>query len=110
MKDKRTPRHYNGQKVTTHQLSKIMPIVLEQIAEVFHDRPDLILAAWPDVIGPRLSVMTRAISFIDGVLTVKVNNSTLYSLLSKNDQPKVLKALRSKFPKIQIKTILFMIG
>lgn len=107
----RTPRYYNGQKSTTHQLSEVMPMILDQIAETFQDRPDLILAAWPDVIGPRLAVMTQAVSFIDGVLTVKVRNSTLNELLrSQNDKKKILEALRSKFPKIEIKTILFRIG
>lgn len=87
-----------------------MPAVLGKITETFIDRPDLIFASWPDIIGERLAPMTEAVSFIDGVLTVKVKNSTLYSLLSKNDKPKLVQALKAKFPKIPIKTILFRIG
>lgn len=87
-----------------------MPAVLSRISETFSDRPDLILAAWDEIIGERLAPMTKAVSFVDGVLTVKVKNSTLYSLLSNHDKPKLLEALRAKFPKIKIKTILFKIG
>ena len=107
---RRTPRNYDGPEVTTHRLHDLMPAVLSRISVTFADRPDLIMAAWPDVIGERLAPMTEAISFIDGVLTVKVKNSTLYSLLSKNDKPKLVHALKTRFPKIQIKTILFRIG
>jgi hypothetical protein len=107
---RRTPRNYDGSEVTTHRLHDLMPAVLAHISVTFADRPDLILAAWPDVIGERLAPMTEAVSFIEGVLTVKVKNSTLYSLLSKNDKPKLVQALKARFPKIQIKTILFRIG
>lgn len=107
---KRTPRNYDGAQVTTHQLSHVLPVVLEKINETFQDRPDLILAAWPDLIGPKLAPMTQAVSFAQGVLTVKVKNSTLYSLLSQREKPKLIKALQSKFPKINVKTILFRIG
>lgn len=107
---RRTPRNYDGSEITTHRLHDLMPEVLSRISTTFADRPDLILAAWPDVIGERLAPMTKAVSFIDGVLTVTVKNSTLYSLLSKNDKPKLVQALKMKFPKILIKTILFRIG
>lgn len=107
---KRTPKNYDGNKLTAHRISDVLPQVLEQITENFSDRPDLILASWPEVIGPKLASMTKAISFQDGVLTVLVRNSTLYSLLNQNDKPKILAILRNKFPKIVIKTVLFRIG
>lgn len=106
---RRLPRNYNGPAVTTHHLGDLMPSVLEKISESFADRPDLILAAWPDVIGPRLAPMTEAVSFVEGVLTVKVKNSTLYSLCHK-DRSKLEQSLRARFPKIKIKSILFRIG
>lgn len=107
---RRTPRFYNGIGVTTRHLNQLMPQVLEKISDKFSDRPDLILAAWPDLIGVRLSPMTQAVSFEEGVLTVKVKNSTLYSLLCQHERPKLVQALREKFPKVLIKTILFRIG
>lgn len=106
----RTPKNYDGTEVTTHRVSELLPIVLSQIGKVYYQRPDLILAVWPEVIGPKLSAMTQAVSFIDGILVVKVKNSTLHSLLSQNDKPRILNVLRQKFPNVLIKTIYFRIG
>lgn len=107
---KRTPRNYDGNKLTSHAMSDILPQVLEKITDLFSDRPDLILASWPDIIGSKLAPMTQAVSFNEGVLLVKVKNSTLHSLLNQNDKSKLLELLRKKFPKVIIKTILFRIG
>jgi hypothetical protein len=106
----RTPKNYDGTETTTHKVSDLLPAVLSQIGEIYQQRPDLILASWPEIIGPKLASMTQAVSFSDGVLVVKVKNSTLYSLLSQNDKPRILNILRQKFPSVQIKTILFRIG
>jgi Dna[CI] antecedent, DciA len=106
---RRTPKNYDGTGVTTHKVSDVLPIVLSQIGEAYHDRPDLILASWPDIIGPKLSVMTHAVSFCEGILTVKVKNSTLHRLLSRHDKPRILASLRQRFPKVYIQNIVFRI-
>lgn len=106
----RTPKNYNGTGLTTHHVSAILPIVLSKVGEVYSHRPDLIIATWPEIIGPQLASMTQAVSFLDGVLVVKVKNSTLHSLLSQHDKPRILSILRKKFPRLDIKTIVFRIG
>ncbi len=106
----RTPKHYDGTQVTTHRMTDLLPCVLAKIGEVYQQRADLILAMWPELIGPQLASMTQAISFADGVLLVKVKNSTLHSLLSQNDKPRILKLLRQKFPHVEIKNIYFRMG
>lgn len=106
----RRPRGYDGNGVTSRHLRDLMPDVLLKITESFSDRPDLVLAAWPDIIGPHLAPMTQAVSFVEGVLIVKVKNSSLYSLLSGREKMRLIHALKAKFPKIFIKTILFKIG
>ncbi|WP_068466501.1 DUF721 domain-containing protein [Candidatus Protochlamydia phocaeensis] len=106
----RTPRHYDGTQLTTHCINDVLPAVLSKIGEAYHQRPDLILAMWPEIIGPKLAAMTQAVSFADGILVVKVKNSTLHSLLSQNDKPRILNQLRQKFPQVEIKTISFRIG
>jgi hypothetical protein len=83
---KRTPKNYDGTAVTTHNVTDILPSVLSKISEICKDRPDLILEAWPEIIGPKLAGMTQAVSLRDGELTVKVKNSTLHSLLSRHDK------------------------
>jgi hypothetical protein len=107
---RRTPRNYNGTEVTTRSLGELIPSVLSRISEVNQERPDLILAAWPGIIGSNLAAMTQAVSFTDGILVVKVKNSTLYSLLNQNDKPKLLSNLRKKFPKVTIHNIIFRMG
>ncbi len=109
-KMRRTPRFYDGPAVTTHQLSDLLGGMFVSIGERYRERPDLILAAWPQVIGPKLASMTQALSFVDGVLIVKVNNSTLYTLLSRHEHQRLLQTLRCHFPKIEFKNIQFKIG
>jgi len=106
----RTPRHYDGPNTTSRQVGFLLENALTEIREVYQDRPDLVLAAWPEVIGPQLAAMTQAISFNEGILVVKVKNSTLHSLLSQRDKPKVLNSLRQKFPRMNIRGIAFRIG
>jgi hypothetical protein len=107
---KRLPRHYDGPLPTTRHIRQLLPLFLENIGRKVSQRPDLVLAAWPEVIGSQLAPMTKAIAFVDGVLTVKVNNSTLYYLLAQNDKPRLVKNLRDKFPATTIKTIFFQLG
>lgn len=106
----RTPRFYDGTLPTGRRVTDLLPHVLAKIEENHSQRSDLILAFWPEVIGPKLAAMTQALSFSEGVLVVKVKNSTLYSLLSRNDKFRILNMLRNKFPHAEIKNIFFRIG
>lgn len=87
-----------------------MPVVLARIGDSFKERPDLVLASWPEVIGARLAPMTQAVSFQDGILVVKVSNSTLHSLLNQYEKGRVLASLRQKFPRVNIINVIFRIG
>lgn len=107
---KRLSRNYNGTLPTTRHIQQLLPRFLEDIGRKFSDRPDLIVSAWPEIIGSQLAPMTQAVSFSDGVLTVKITNSTLYSLLIQNEKPRLIKNLRDKFPGTMIKTIFFRLG
>ena len=106
----RTPRKYDGTEVTSHRMTDLIPHVLSKISEVYEQRTDLILAMWPDIIGPKLATMTQAVSFADGVLVVKVKNSTLHSLLNQHEKIRLLNLLRQRFTHVDIKTIYFRIG
>ena len=97
-------------RTTTYRIADLLPAVLNKIHMHHSQRPDLLLAFWPEVIGPQLSKMTQAVSFAEGILLVKVKNSTLYSLLNQHEKPRLLQLLRSKFPEIEIKTLLFRMG
>lgn len=111
VKEKRRAHHYyDGSGKTSKPISSLLPSFLTQISKRFETRADIILAAWPEVIGARLASMTKAVSFEDGVLFVRVNNSTLYSLLDQYDKPRIIQNLRKKFPNTLIKTLLFRLG
>lgn len=104
------PRYYDGPLPTSRPITRLLPALLQEIGKVYQDRPDLILAAWPDVVGPQLASMTQALSFKEGFLVVKVQNATLYSLLCQYDKPRLIKNLRDRFPHTMIKSILFQLG
>jgi hypothetical protein len=96
--------------LTNKQIQDILPGILGQIGALQRDRPDLVVAAWADVIGSKLAPMAQAVCFEKGVLVVKVKNSTLYSLLTQHERGRLLKSLREKFPSLEIKNIHFRIG
>jgi hypothetical protein len=91
-------------------VGQLLSTVLAEIGEMHAERLDLVMASWPEIIGPQLAPMTQVVSFQDGILVVKVKNSTLHSLLSQHDKPKILTSLRYKFPNVSIKNIVFRIG
>ncbi len=105
----RTPKHYDGTAVTTHRICDLLPLVLGEIGRIYEQNGEWILAKWPEIIGP-YAEMTQAVSFSEGVLVVKVKNSTLYSLLSRNDKYSLVASLRKAFPRTEIKTIHFRMG
>lgn len=106
----RKPKNYDGPGVTTRQISDLLSNALLKIGHTYKARPDLVLASWKEVVGSTFAPMTEAVSFEEGVLHVKVKNSTLYSLLNQNDRPRLLSILRKKFPTVLIKTIVFRMG
>ena len=91
-------------------MTELLPRVLAKIGEVYQQRADLILAMWPEIMGPKLAAMTQAVSFTDGILVVKVKNSTLHSVLNQYEKLRLLNQLRQKFPHVEIKNIYFHIG
>jgi hypothetical protein len=100
----------NGSGLTNKQLKDLLPKALSAIGALHRDRPDLVMAAWPQIIGEKLASMTQAVAFDKGILYVKVSNSTLYSLLAQHERKRLLKSLKEKFPSAEIKNIHFRIG
>ncbi|MGA8164589.1 MAG: DUF721 domain-containing protein [Waddliaceae bacterium] len=107
---RQTPKGYDGTKVTTHQFRDLLTNVLADMDRALCDRPRLIIDSWPGIIGPTIAPLTKAASFRDGVLVVRVKNSTVYSLLSQNEKPHLLKALRKKFPNVAFRRLVFRLG
>lgn len=106
----RRPHNFDGTGLTSHHLGKLLTGALSELGNVYQEKPDLILALWPEIIGPKLARMTQAVSFTNGVLFVTVMNSTLFSLLNQYEKPKILSDLRKKLPRANIVNIVFRIG
>lgn len=107
---RRKSRHYDGTETTSRLLKDILPFATSKIKGIVDSQGDAILAYWPELVGDRIHTMTKAVSFSEGALTVRVTNSTLYSLLVQQERMRLLLRLREKFPGVTIKTILFRMG
>lgn len=107
---KRIPRNYDGATPTGRQIKELLPGILSDLSAKLSDKPDQILDAWPEIVGKRISTMSRAVSFEDGVLKVRVKNSTLNSLLVEHEKPRLVAAFRERFPKVTFRDIFFRIG
>jgi hypothetical protein len=101
---------YDGSGKTSWLAGELTSGLMHEITHAIQERPDLVLAAWPEVVGSQLASMTTAVSFLDGVLSVKVRNATLFSLLNQREKGRILAHLRSRFPKMTIANIVFRMG
>jgi hypothetical protein len=103
----RTPKNYDGPGLTSHRIRDVAPAVLRGINSSLQERPDLVLKAWSVVVGAAASKMTEAVSFNAGILVVKVTSSTLLSLLTTKEKPRLLTALRRQLSNTTIHDIVF---
>ena len=107
---KRIPKHYDGTRPTGRPISGLLDEILARFFDRFKDQSDLMLEAWPEIVGERIAKMSRAVSFKEGILKVLVQNSTLLSLLSQHEKRGLIVALRKRFPKAKLKDIFFKMG
>ena len=107
---KRTPKNYDGDQPTGRKLKDLLPEVMARITRKVNESPQDILDAWPEIVGPKIGKMARAVSFDSGVLKIKVENSTLYSLLTLHEKDRLLKEMKKRFPKVVFRNLLFRIG
>mgnify|MGYP006291110709 CR=1 FL=1 len=107
---KRVPKNYRGTRPTAKTIGQILPPLLGSIGASYNRRGDALLATWPEVVGKDVASMTRARSFIDGVLRVSVSNSTLLSLLTEHEKPRLIRELNKRVPQAGVKAIQFFIG
>ena len=107
---KRIPKNYDGSLPTGRQVRDLVPKILSNISAKMSDEPLQILEAWPEIVGKRISKMSRSVGFEDGILKVHVKNSTLYSLLTEHEKPRLVAAFRKRFPNVNFRDIFFRIG
>lgn len=105
-----TTPYRKSSKTTTTSIAHLCAPFLKKINRVCEQRGDLILLAWKEIIGENLEPMAKAKRFKEGILEVEVSNSSLLSILSYQEKRILLKKVREKFPKTDIKDIRFRLG
>jgi Dna[CI] antecedent DciA-like protein len=103
----RTPRNYEGVANPGKKIADLLPGILNEIGKRADDPREEIFGTWFALIGEKMAPLTEPLSFADGVLTVKVKSSTLYSLLCLHEKPRLLKQMQEKF---SVRNIVFRIG
>ena len=97
-------------QLTNKKLSELLPQELLKASNMHQEGGNLLLKAWKEFVGEQISSKTKAVSFKQGRLLVHVADSTLYAILSREEKPKLLKNLKKRFPKVQIKDLIFRYG
>ena len=94
---KRTPKFYDGTAKTAKTLEDLLPEFLKGLKPGRGMKDEEVFKFFKTLVGDSMAPMTEPESLIDGVLTVKVKSSTLYSLLRGPDRSRLEKELREKF-------------
>ncbi len=106
----RTPRNFDGTEQTCRSLETLLPSILLQIDERYKKTVDEIFEGWKTIIGEKMAPLTELVSLEKGVVTIKVKNSTLYSLLCQHEKARLLNELQKKYSKEKIRDLKFRIG
>ena len=107
----RTPFGYDGAALTSRKLHELLSGVMQRLGPLYKFQPSVVLESWPQIVGEKLALFTSASRYEDGILYVKVKNSTLLSLLSNPvDKQKIHEAVKAAVPGIVLKNIVFRIG
>ncbi len=104
---KRTPRNYSGTENPLKKASDLLPGMLSKLRCKASDSKEDLFRFWFDLIGERYAHLTEPASFFDGILTVKVKSSTLYSLLVAHEKLRLLQRLQEKF---SVRDLVFRVG
>lgn len=103
----RTPRNFDGILPTGKKIGDMLSDFLSQLLSKGAELPlDTVFQEWKNLLGERIAPLTEPVSFVEGVLTIIVKSSTLYSLLCQHEKPRLLRGLK----KFQVRDLVFKIG
>jgi hypothetical protein len=81
----------------------------EWVIDEFSEEKDLSLI-WKTVVGEKMATLTQVKSFYQGILVIKVASASLNQLLSTTEKPKILLKLKTDYPFLKIKNLIFRSG
>lgn len=102
----KNPRGYRGKKSTNHSAKGLVGKWLSTISGT--NASDEIIAAWPEIVGPKFATMSEAVGLYEGVLRIRVKNSTLYTLFVQYEKERLRSELQARFT--LVKDIDFKMG
>ena len=88
-------------------MADLLPDMMNELGKKAGDPKEEIFKFWRELMGENRASMTEPVNFVDGILTVKVKSSTLYSLLVAHERPRLLGRLQEKF---SIRNLVFRVG
>jgi predicted nucleic acid-binding Zn ribbon protein len=103
----RTPRNFDGTRSPGVKIGDLLPDLLAGIEKKNEVPAEAVFREWAFILGEKMASLTKPVSFVDGVLTVIVKSSTLYSLLRVHEKPRLQRLLQKKF---QVRDLVFKIG
>jgi hypothetical protein len=103
----RTPRNYSGTENPVKKVADLLPEVMGDLGIRCSNPKEELFQLWAELMGEKMKNLTEPLSFVDGVLTVKVKSSTLYSLLVTHERPRLLGKLQEKF---SVRNLVFRVG
>ncbi len=93
---------------TSQNLGDLLPLFLQKLSSKKREEKEEVFKAWFAIMGEELSGYTRPFSYEKRVLLVKVQSSTLYSLLCTREKPRLLQEMQAKIA--AVKDIQFRFG
>jgi len=106
----RVPKGYDGNRPTFRSIKRLLPNILKDVSSKVDDEPLKVLTLWSEVVGKEIGKRAIATQFESGILTVRVSDSTLLSLLARQEKYRLMKELQKRLGKGKIKDIFFRIG
>ena len=65
---------------------------------------------WSQIVGAKMAQVTEVKSLNQGILVIKVASAPLSQLLSTTERPKILAKIKSDYPHLKIKNVVFRTG
>lgn len=91
-------------------MSDILPSMLENMQQNYAKNPNQVFLEWNKAIGEEIAKMAVPILYKDKTLYIKVNNSTLLSILERQEKLRLLDHLKKVCPQSGIQNIIFKVG
>jgi hypothetical protein len=101
---------YSHSKITNKFLKDLLPAATEQLLDPGHKSAYNIDNIWMELVGEKMAKLTSIQSFNQGIMVVKVKGASLNHLLSTTEKPKILAKLKTNYPFLKVKNLVFRSG